>query len=305
MITGREHYFPTSDEMFSALGLETGNTIVLNCKNEFSDTELLEYFEKRDIELDVPEWLPRRPLICQTITDLAADEFSSMFGDDGTEVQFWDHFINVLCARDARVDPSFDASTIFQIFIHLARLTRTKHSNVGPISLADLQDAFQAATGVVPVEGASVMLQRLPTLGRISAETNDRQFVDIYILDGLRAKDIAATCSGASELFDAISKQNWVNALDDLGQRVLAADDRLSDQSKIDFALKCVGGGNRVMACDLVGSLIRAGDTPIDFKGLKIENGSFNVLNLRDRDVGESNAGDMLLWRVCTAAKRC
>jgi hypothetical protein len=52
--------------------------------------------------------------------------------------------------------------------------------------------AFESVVGQMPVDEASLMLQRLPALGRVKAETNDRQFIDSYILDGLRAKDTGA-----------------------------------------------------------------------------------------------------------------
>jgi hypothetical protein len=185
LITGREHYFQSNEEMFQALGLIARDTIVARVKNEFSDSELLEYFTRRNIEADIPDWLPRRPLICQTISTLASDQLDTMFGEKGDEVGFWNHFIRVLCERDSRIHISFDPDTIFRMFLYLARLTRSKSADVGPISLSELQSAFEAATGSAPVEEASVMLQRLPSLGRISPESNDRQFVDIYILDGL------------------------------------------------------------------------------------------------------------------------
>jgi hypothetical protein len=143
-------------------------------------------------EIEIPSWLPRRPLICQTIADLSADELDEMFGVGDNEIEFWDHFIRVLCEREALIHVSFDAVAIERILTHLARLTRTRAANVGPITLADVQNAFEAVVGQMPVEDAAVMLQRLPGLGRVKAESNDRHFIDVYILDGLRGKDVVA-----------------------------------------------------------------------------------------------------------------
>ena len=302
LVTGREHYFPSSEEMFSALGMEPGTTIILRCKEEFSDTELLDYFQKRDIELDVPEWLPRRPLICQTITDLADDQFLEMFDDEGDEVNFWNHFITVLCERDARIHPSFDSATIHSIFIYLSRLTRTKPANIGPISLVELQHAFEDATGAVPVEEASVMLQRLPTLGRVSSGSNDRQFVDIYILDGLRAKDVVRCCLGSPEDLTAACCSSWTNSLDDLGQRVLARDASLNDQSKLDFARQAVKGGNKTLSCDLIGALTRKSDSAFDFQGLSVNDGTFMVLNLREREISNLRIEDTYVGELVLPA---
>ena len=282
LVTGREHYFPNAEEMFSALGLSASDTIVLRVKNEFTDTELLEYFRHRNIDVEIPEWLPRRPLICQTISDLAAEQFESMFGEEGNEVAFWSHFIQVLCERDARIHVSFDAQTIFQLFMQLARVTRSKPADVGPISLTELQKAFEVVTGSAPVEEASVMLQRLPSLGRISPESNDRQFVDIYILDGLRAKDVAAACLSDEE-FTNISSARWNNSLDDLGQRVLAGEERPNDHAKLEFARKAANSGNIVLASDLVASLTRSSGEPVDFSSLTIEQGDFRFFSLSER----------------------
>jgi len=283
MVTGREHYFPNSEEMFGALGLDPKTTLVLRSKPEFSDTELLEYFRQRNIDVDVPDWLPRRPLICQTISDLAADQFEAMFGEDGNEISFWEHFIHVLCERDARIHITFDAETIYRLFVQLARATRTKPANVGPISLAELQDAFEAVTGSSPVDEASVMLQRLPSLGRISPESNDRQFVDVYILDGLRAKDISRACLSPEQDFLSIAGARWNNSLDDLVQRILANDLRVGEAAKLQFARKAIAAGNPVLASDLVGSLLRTNAKVVDFQGLKIDQGDFLYLTLSER----------------------
>jgi hypothetical protein len=271
--------------MYAALGLDPKSTLILRSKNEFSDTELLEYFQFRKLDVEVPSWLPRRPLICQTISDLAADQFNEMFGSDGDEISFWEHFIKVLCERDARIHPSFDADTIYSLFIQLARTTRTKPSNVGPLSLVELQNAFEAATGSAPVEEASIMLQRLPSLGRVSPESNDRQFVDVYILDGLRAKDIVRACLSPDADFPAIAGARWNNSLDDLGQRILAHDKSVSDTTKLHFARRSESAGNHVLTSDIVAGLLRESSTSMNFDGLSIDQGDFRYITLTERSV--------------------
>ena len=292
LITGREHYFPSHAEMFSTLGLNPNDTVVLRSKTEFSDSELREYFRNRDIDVDVPSWLPRRPLICQTISDLADEEFEKMFSGDGGEVAFWDHFIRVLCERDARIHVTFDPDTIFRLFVHLARLTRTKSANVGPISLTELQSAFEATVGRMPVEEASVMLQRLPSLGRVGTESNDRQFIDIYILDGLRAKDVVELCEvDAGTLLD-VCNSAWTNPLDDLGQRVLRNDSRVGLNRMLEIARKALDSKNKVLGSDIIASLIREEGEPIDFRSFAVEQGNFLVLDLRDRKISNISFRD-------------
>jgi hypothetical protein len=305
LIAGREHYFSSSEEMFTALGVDPKSAIVVRSKDEFNDTELLEYFRARDIDVDIPPWLPRRPLICQTISDLASEQLAQMFGDQGSEVEFWTHFIKVLCERDAKIHASFDPDTIYKIFVYLSRLTRSKSANVGPISLAELQFAFEAATGAAPIEDASIMLQRLPSLGRVSAESNDRQFVDIYILDGLRAKDIINVCKSTEGEFSSILSATWINPLDDLGQRVLAADPGISESAKIEFCGRAVSAGNMVFACDLFACLIRSNQSTIDFKNLKLSQGEFLFLTLSERGIANATLSECYIGEVEFPIKGC
>ena len=302
LIAGREHFFSNSEEMFSALGVKRSEAVVVRSKNEFSETELLEYFQNRDIDVDVPPWLPRRPLICQIISDLAADQLAKMFGDEGDEIAFWNHFIRVLCERDASIHISFDADIIFSIFTFLARLTRSKSANVGPISLQELQGAFEAATGLAPVEEASIMLQRLPSLGRVSSETADRQFVDIYILDGLRAKDVVNVCTGSDIEASLIAGTKWANPLDDLGQRVLAKDPALTEKLKLAFATRSAEAENAVLASDLIASLVRTAKTAIDFEGLELKDGEFLYFPLNERAVANLTIKDCVFGELAFPA---
>ncbi|WP_156332618.1 NACHT domain-containing protein [Rhodopseudomonas sp. AAP120] len=298
LVAGREHYFSNTEEMLSALGASPKDLVVIRAKNEFSDTELLEYFSNLNIEADIPEWLPRRPLICQTISDLASDQFDAMFGEEGNEIEFWNHFILVLCRRDASIHISFDPDTIYRMFVHLARLTRSKNANVGPISLHELQVAFEFATGAAPVEEASAMLQRLPSLGRISAESNDRQFVDIYILDGLRARDVANSAIGGESAIQAICSSKWTNPLGDLGQRVLSQDPRLGDKTKLSIARRAFEEGNVVLASDVIASLVRSNAEPFDFENFELFDGNFISLTLSERAVSNLKIRDSVIGEL-------
>jgi hypothetical protein len=242
---------------------------------EFTEEETAEFFQRLQTEIEISSWLPRRPLICQTIAELSADELDEMFGVGDNEIEFWDHFIKILCEREALIHVSFDAAAIERILTHLARLTRTRTANVGPIALADVQSAFEAVVGQMPVEDAAVMLQRLPGLGRVKAESNDRQFIDVYILDGLRAKDVVAALRPDDNLQRAMMFTAYVNPLDDLGQRILAA--RIGERvnKARQFAEHCLTQRNQVLGCDIVASLLRVGLETVDFRGLSVSGGNF------------------------------
>lgn len=280
IISGREHYFNSNSEMFSALGLDETKTVIIRCKDEFSKSELSEYFQRNSLDIELPDWLPRRPLICQTIAEMSAEELDQIFGIGQEELGFWDHFIDVICKRDAKIHASFDAETIRRVLTFLARVTRSRAANVGPITLADVQTAFEYVVGQMPVEEASLMLQRLPALGRVKAESNDRQFIDTYILDGLRANDVGAMISAVDDAASQALNTLYLNPLDELGQRILARDIEKNPKRALALAKRSATSKNRVICCDIVASFMTEENQNIDFDNLSIDGGHFNLLDL-------------------------
>lgn len=123
------------------------------------------------------------------------------------------------------------------------------------------------------------MLQRLPGLGRVKAESNDRQFIDVYILDGLRANDVRDCVILADQ---GVHNEPWSNPLDVLGQRILANElvDDTSIRKFLQLANRCASGKNRVMACDIAATMLRMGRQSFDFAGLAIDDGYFLVLDM-------------------------
>lgn len=285
LISGREHYFSSQSEMIAALGVDKNKTIVVRAKSEFSEEEMASYFLQRGIDPEVPSWLPRRPLICQTVVNLDDQQIQTMFGLDGNEASFWDHFIGVVASRDATINARFDADVILQVMVALSRITRSKPTNVGPISLEDMQRAFEIAVGRTPVEDASVMLQRLPALGRIGSESADRQFIDVAILDTLRAKDVAQLSRLGPEQLGDVSTESWKNPLSDLGQRILSQTPA-SSRAELDRTFAAVNGrSNTTLTSDLAAGLMRGTGTAFDFHGAVIKDGNFSTLDFSDREI--------------------
>lgn len=298
LIAGREHYFSSNEEMLSALGVNRSNTLIIKAKDEFTDDQLEEYFDAAGLAIDLPSWLPRKPLICQTIALLSDEELGSMFGITSEGVEFWNHFIRVVCRRDARINVFFDEDTIYRVFVVLSRLTRSRPANIGPVSQRDLQDAFEAVVGQLPVEEASAMLQRLPSLGRIGAESQDRQFVDMFILDGLRAKDVANIPDEDEAQRGRAVSENWLNPLGGLGQAVLAADlGRRRDTFK-QLAVRASRAKNATLASDIVSALCRGNFDEVDFQGLSISNAVISELILSATPVRNISISDSTFERL-------
>jgi hypothetical protein len=285
LVAGREHYFSGKDEMLSALGLAESNSIVLHVGEEFTPEQMEAYFEAAAVFVVLPEWLPRRPLIGQTIAALSADEVSQMFAETSREAEFWNHFIDILCTRDSRIHTSFDPDTIFNVYVELARKSRNKPMNVGPFSQRDLQEAFEAAVGQPPTEEASVMLQRLPSLGRIGAESTDRQFVDMYILDGLRGRDLGRIPDLVEDRRKITLNEQWMNPLKELGQKVLAEVIRQRRDSFKALLRRASESRNAILAADIVSAFMVSGDSAISFDGVEIVGATFSDLDFRSIEV--------------------
>lgn len=280
LVAGREHYFSSHKEMLAALGLREADTMILYANDEFSVEEMGKYFETAKIEVSIPSWLPRRPLICQTIAQLDESEVDRMFGSASMEAVFWQHFMRVICERDARINASFTPETIYDVFIELSRLTRTKSANVGPINPREVQSAFEAVLGVFPVENAAVMLQRLPSLGRVGAESADRQFIDTYILDGLRGMDVAGLIGYDEAKRKNILEEAWVNPLRRLGQVILSYEMRDSEKRYVQLAKRSSELPNRTLAADIVSGLSRSEKALIDYENIVVREGSFSEFDL-------------------------
>jgi hypothetical protein len=289
LVAGREHYFQSNEEMLRALGLKPAGALIIRAKQEFSEEEIQTYFDQRDIDVVVPSWLPRRPLIAQVVSQLSDEEMESIFGLEGNEAAFWDHFIRVVATRDSLISASFDPDTVLAVLVHLSRITRSKPNNVGPIALEDLQRAFELAVGKMPVEDASVMLQRLPALGRLAPETAERQFIDVAILDALRARDVVEICGYDDERLLRVAQEPWANPLGELGQRVASQTNYRTAKDLARLANEVARQSNKVLASDIISILTRGESAKVDFHGIAIDDGVFSTLRFDERRLANLN----------------
>jgi hypothetical protein len=85
--------------------------------------------------------------------------------------------------------------------------------------MKEINSAFEKVVGTSPVNESAAMLQRLPALGSVSSESTDRQFIDFYILDGLRAESLVRYIESDNV---SILDIPWQNCLGDLGVEILS-----------------------------------------------------------------------------------
>ena len=249
-----------------------GFTLILECAEEFDDKQIKQYLEKNRSETIsyIPQWLPKRPLIMS----IAIHNINELFDENNAivnECDFWDKFLTLLAKREARISSVLHDETIKNIMIRVARISRTKDKDFGPITLNDLNKAFEDITGERPNEESAIMLHRLPGLGRLDADSNDRMFVDSYILNGLRAEDII---NSVQNMEKSIFEENWINPLNIEGINILANyieydEERL--KTFLNAAVLCNRKSNSVFIADIVTAIVKTFIYPyIDFKGINI-----------------------------------
>lgn len=303
LITGREYYFNSDKELLSCLGLSENQAMILECHHEFTDSELINFFsnnvpdvaEKKELD-QLPAWLPKRPLVIQLLLKYASDILSMDHALDDI-CGFWYAFLSKICEREARIYPALNPEIIKMVLLYLANHTRVCVNNTGPITQNDLSDAFVAAAGFSPNDESAIMLQRLPSIGRISADSPDRQFLDSFILNGLRAESIIQL----SKSWDAkILSTSWKNPLDQTGLCILS--EYISkDTKRIDTFLTMARNAalaeNKVLAADIVAALCLLDTDCLDFKDIYISDSHFSHLSFEAKEIKRLSISDSIIER--------
>lgn len=219
LLTSRSHYFDSDDEMIEALGLSVGKSpVVLRCPEEFSDTETAQYLSQIALDVRAPAWLPRKPLVFQVLSTIEKGIAAELLDSDEGELTFWNRFITAISEREARIHGSLQAEAVRQILINLAEITRDSDSFLGRLTVRNVREAYERAIQDTPDQAGEQMLMRLCTLGRVAPSSPERQFVDTYIVDGLRAEALLRNIDTQDK---AIIGQRWKQPLSRLGWSLL------------------------------------------------------------------------------------
>ncbi|MBS1087210.1 NACHT domain-containing protein [Gluconobacter sphaericus] len=280
IICGREHYFSSDNEMLAALGLNR-NSIIVETPPEFSMEEAKKFLHTAGYDGHIPIWLPRKPLIAEMYANFSQKKLI----DAGSgRPEFWESFIDALCRRDSQIRASYDPETIKNILRLLSRKTRTTPDGRGPITPTDVQQAFTSIVGQHPAQEAISMLQRLPGLGRVAAETDDRQFIDDFIAEGLRGFDVSSIVSTFEVNIDS---SEWKHGAGDLGLEIIA--NRINKSFTIIDAVKRIQNGRGKnegpLNCDIIGGIALSPVSEIDISGSEICGGYISTFDLSEKAI--------------------
>jgi len=219
LLTSRSHYFDGDDEMIESLGLGIGKLpIVLRCPEEFNEAETSQYLSQINLNIRPPSWLPRKPLVFQVLSTIdSADALSLLNSEDG-ELVFWNRFITAICEREARIHGSLQSETVRLILVGLAEISREGDSFLGRLSIRNVREAYEHVIKDTPDQAGEQMLMRLCTLGRVAPASPERQFMDSYIVDGLRAEALINSIDSQDK---TIINQIWKQPLGRFGWSLL------------------------------------------------------------------------------------
>lgn len=281
LITGRKNYFNSTKELLELLGVSADDTILLNCHEEFSLEQFRDFMQAVLPGIKAPYWLPRRPLICQVIAEMEPEHRETIFHENGDRIGFWDQFLAMVSTRESWIRNEMNSEAVCAVLRGLARLTRTKPADYGPISPAEIYGQFRDVLHREPTAESAQILARLPGLGLVDADSPERQFVDRFLLDGLRADD---ACSIVDNKEYHICALTWKNPLGDLGQ-MIAARRSLSGGKRKEFiamAARAARDGNSVLSLDLIGSILRSADDDetLEFPSISVSHGKMSICDL-------------------------
>lgn len=281
LLTGREHYFSSDEEMLECLGLSKDKILKLRCPDEFSDDEIKQYIQKNTKLQSVPEWVPRKPLICQLLCRLDPEEIKSLEQNAHGEVEFFEKIFDAICDRETRINPAIYKDVLKNILLYLAQYTRKFTELKECISIVDINTAFYKVTGYAPIDESAVLLQRLPYLGRVGSGGSERIFVDTYARDGLRGLSLANILTTQDK---SIATENWIQPIGQLGIKIVA--NKISPSQHLKkFIAYCSNHGNAQVVCDYITLHFFLGLDIIDFKDLSVNNGNFDELDFIDSTI--------------------
>lgn len=287
-ICGRDHYFDNLSELKHALGISAANFKLVKL-DEFTEDGANAFLKKHGIDLPLPDWLPRKPLILsyliqkQLLTEILDIDSSEGYG------YAWDAFISKITQRESELERAvMDAQVLRNVMERLAFFVRSLTQGNGPITGNDLATTYNIETGQSAGEGVLAQLQRLPGLTQRDQEAGSRSFVDQDMLAALQGGAVARIVWGqypniGGAPLSAISEKA-INMAAYLLRRngatsstPFAIVQRLSNESKTPANLQLVADCFAVSV-----AMAREEDQAMDCHGSVIESALYGRLDLEE-----------------------
>lgn len=311
LITGRSHFFDSQEEMIESLGLSNKqeSTLLLSVPDSFSSAEAKKYLHTLGVFVEIPDWLPKKPLVFQILVELNKTDLTNILSKEFSQYTFWTSFVLAVCRRESSgVKETISPSTILQILYELASKTRYSKEFLGRLSPSDIDAVYKNVVGSVPDENGRQLLARMCMLGKIDPSSPDRQFVDASVLEILRATSLINIIVNMD-----INEENntqWRHSLRELGlihaANIIDYNDLLQqcfifiEQFSNTRNTKCLG--------EIISILSIMNNEEINMNVLILNNSNIPILNLSDKIISNltiqnSEIGILLLNNTSISEK--
>ncbi|WP_342065794.1 hypothetical protein [Achromobacter kerstersii] len=282
LVTGRSHFFDSDEEMLASLGAVSArdDIMIMSAPESFTLEEGQNYLNALSIDVPLPSWLPRKPLVFQVLVELSKEDVQKILSKEHGEFEFWCAFINAVCIRESRgVSNSIAPLTIRLLLLDLAGKSRHSTEFLGRLDPRDIDDSYERVVGTAPDQTGRQLLARMCTLGRIEPESPDRQFVDYNVVDVLRAEKFV---SDTVELSDKDTQRQWKQSLRTMGIIHAASLVRVADLNQLFFTYLRKYGTitNTKRLGEIVSAMTIFGSEPLDFHGALISGAEIPFLNM-------------------------
>jgi hypothetical protein len=220
LVCGRDHYFDDRSELEHALAL-AGRPYSLVRLDEFTEAQASAYLTKHAGSSELPDWLPRKPLILGYLAHRGLLE--SVLQIDGTQGFgfVWDQFLDLICERESQHGrAAMDPQTVRRVLERLASAVRSTPSGTGPLTAVDIAESYRAETGNAAGEGVLAQLQRLPGLTPREQDPTARSFVDQELMAALQGSAVARAVVEGDRA--NLPERRWLDGLSGHGVHMAA-----------------------------------------------------------------------------------
>ncbi len=220
LISGRINYFDSIKECERAFNIP--DKVSFLKIGDFTTEQVKEYLHKKNLDANIPEWIPTRPLLLGYLVGKGI--LNTRLATRGVEdpAEGWDYLLDEICQREAAIESGLEPGTIREIIEGIATVARTSQGGLGPLYQEDLDRVFTTKMGYPPDDRALVLLQRLPGLAPQNQQDGSRFFIDHMLASAAKAGEVVRYIYNPYDYKLSSDPRKWQESLDDVGIQVIS-----------------------------------------------------------------------------------
>ncbi len=220
LIAGRGHYFASQPEMLEALGAADATVLQLQ---DFDADQARQFLQSDEADLQLPEWLPTRPLLLSHLLSRGLLLTVAGLPPDIEPAAAWRGLLDMIAQREAKIYASVPPTTIGALIRRLATTAKAASDGQGRLGIDDLQRVFEEVSGRSTDEEVLQLLLRLPGLALAeSSGAEFRLFADNSLAAAAYGEDLAEYLVSPYQGHPLCDSASWSDASEDLAIEVAA-----------------------------------------------------------------------------------